>query len=269
MVDLSNEQIQQLKLIEFDLLKAVVSVCNNLKIKYFVVGGTLLGAVRHNGFIPWDDDIDIGMLRRDYEMFISKAQELLPNYCFLQNYHTEPDIPLAFTKIRNINTEFVESNLSKFSVNHGVFLDVFPLDSYPDNAFKQMIVNFINNVCNKRINYELGIYKNKNILSKTIGILSKLVFPNYRRAIKVKDKMCIGLSKKETGYKRNYSGAWGLKEVLPSVDFEKTETLIFEGLNVDAPGLYEDVLSKIYGNYMELPPIEQRCAHHYVDKVSL
>ena len=93
-----------LQQVEFKLLQAVDIVCKQLNIKYYLICGSALGAVKYSGFIPWDDDLDIGLLRPDYEIFVEKAQELLPNSYFLQNYRTDPAFPQIFSKVRDSNT---------------------------------------------------------------------------------------------------------------------------------------------------------------------
>lgn len=90
-----------LKECEFQILKAFVDVCDQLKLKYYLVEGTLLGAIRHQGFIPWDDDIDVGMPRADYERFLQEAQALLPDYYFVQSMYSEPEYHANFAKIRD------------------------------------------------------------------------------------------------------------------------------------------------------------------------
>ena len=133
----SQEQLQKMQEVEIDLFKAFIEVCQKLQLKYYLLGGTLLGAVRHKGFIPWDDDIDVGMPRKDYEIFIQKAQDLLPEHYFVQTLYSEPTIPYNFCKIRNSNTTFVEYSIKKLNINHGVYIDVFPLDGYPNDKKEQ------------------------------------------------------------------------------------------------------------------------------------
>ena len=130
---LNNKDLETIKKIELDMLCAFIEICNRLSIRYYLLGGTMLGAVRHHGFIPWDDDIDVGIFRDDYELFISKAQSYLPNYYFLQNIYTDPECMINFTKIRDSRTTFIETSTKSKKMNHGVYIDIFPLDFYPDD----------------------------------------------------------------------------------------------------------------------------------------
>lgn len=125
-----------LQQVEFKILQAVDAVCRQLHINYYLICGSALGAVKYSGFIPWDDDLDIGLLRPDYEIFVEKAQELLPNSYFLQNYRTDPAFPQIFSKVRDSNTTYIEKSAAKLSINHGVYIDVFPLDGYPKTPFE-------------------------------------------------------------------------------------------------------------------------------------
>lgn len=136
-MELDKKHIEQLRMAELDLLRVFMSVCDELGLQYFIVQGTLLGAVRHGGFIPWDDDIDVGMLRKDYDILMSKGQTLLPPGYFLQTHENDPGYIHGFGKLRNSNTAFVETTCRYRKMNHGIFIDIFPFDFYPDSRLKR------------------------------------------------------------------------------------------------------------------------------------
>ena len=123
-----NNDLNELKRIELEMLKTFIKICKKHNFMYFLVGGTCLGSVRHGGFIPWDDDIDVGMPRSDYNKFIKIASEELPGNMFLQTFFTDEQYPCAFAKIRNNDTTFIEKGLRKSNINHGIYIDIFPLD---------------------------------------------------------------------------------------------------------------------------------------------
>ena len=111
-----------------ELFQAFLQVCQQLDLSYFLVCGSALGAVKYQGFIPWDDDMDLAMLRPDYEVFLAKAQPLLPRHIFLQNYKTDPAFPAIYSKLRLSGTVFLEESAQHLPIHHGIFLDLFPLD---------------------------------------------------------------------------------------------------------------------------------------------
>ena len=133
----TSEQTNRIKEIEIEIFKSFISVCEHLNLTYYVLDGTLLGAVRHKGFIPWDDDIDVGMPREDYEVFLREGQALLPEEYFIQTFDSDPEYLANYAKIRNNNTTFVETSVRHRKINHGVFIDVFPLDYCPEETKKR------------------------------------------------------------------------------------------------------------------------------------
>ena len=124
--------MHSLQQVELKMLQMVDDICRELHIKYYLVCGSALGAVKYSGFIPWDDDLDIGLLRPDYEIFVREAKRLLPDNYFLQNYRTDPAFPQVFSKIRDSRTTFIEKSAAGLAIHHGVYIDVFPLDGYPE-----------------------------------------------------------------------------------------------------------------------------------------
>ena len=261
--------VKKLQSIELDALLNVDAVCSKLGIKYFLVGGTLLGAVRHKGFIPWDDDIDIGLLRDDYEIFIQNAQNILPSHLFVQNYKTDPEVPFNFTKIRDCRTTFVEKTMKNIKMNHGVYIDVFPIDYYPKSRIcgkaKDSILDFIS------LYFSRVYYRDKEIhyspLRKMAHFLCRCFFRKTHQAVVARD-FFIKFGKK-TNQMKNYSGAWGSREIVPAECFNEFIRLDFEGHQLMAPAAYDLYLRHIYGDYMTLPSVEKRVAHHYTDKIDL
>ena len=263
---MQDDVMKKLKEIEIEMLEAFVAICNKYDLKWFVVGGTALGAVRHNGFIPWDDDIDVAMPRPDYEKFLEVAQENLPPHLFLQNTYTDKEIPWAFSKIRNSMTTFVERPFEKMNFNHGVYIDVFPLDGFAYSKISYIFFKFKKYIYDYRISfsvYELKDDYNPNFYKKTIQHILKVIYPHHSDAVRKKDQ----LYKKHKYYKCrricNFSGAWGLREMMDREIFDDGVKASFENVDVNIATKYHDYLQNMYGNYMEFPPIEKRVTHHH------
>ena len=123
-------EVKALWKVELDLLEAFIAICKKHNLRYMAFGGTLLGAVRHHGFIPWDDDIDVCMFREDYDKFLEFAPNELPAGLFLQTAISDPEYPYGFAKLRNSNTSCIEKTriLNHHCTNQGIFIDIFPLD---------------------------------------------------------------------------------------------------------------------------------------------
>ncbi len=264
----SQEQLQKMQEVELDLFKAFIEVCEKLRLKYYLLGGTLLGAVRHKGFIPWDDDIDIGMPRKDYEIFIQKAQDLLPEHYFVQTLYSEPKIPYNFCKVRNSNTTFIESSIKKLNINHGVYIDVFPLDGYPNDKKEQKKFK------RKQLFYKIWINKiftckDDSFIKRALRLGLKVItfFMPVKVAVKKREKLYKSYA--ETDMIANYCGAWKEKEIVPKDWYGEGVQLEFEGLKVNAPAQYDKWLTQVYGDYMQLPPEEKRVGHHYTEVIDL
>ncbi len=270
---LSREETDSLKAIELDMLIAFLKVCERLQLKYYLLGGTLLGAVRHKGFIPWDDDIDVGMPRKDYEIFKRKAQKYLPEFYFVQSRDSDPAYPYNFMKMRDSRTTFMEISTWKRNMNHGVYIDIFPLDYYPTG--KRRILKF-------RIRQQLLKYRIRKIYEipesmkhsmikefaiRMISAVAMIRYPELESALEKQEELFQSV--KESEFICNFCGAWGEKEMVPLEWFAETTTVQFEGLSVQAPAKYGEYLMRLYGNYMEFPPKEKRVTHHYTKIIDL
>ena len=152
--------IKKLKKVQLEILLSVVDICDRNGIKYYLIGGTLLGAVRHKGFIPWDDDIDIAMLRDDYEKFNNCWENENPDDLIMQNKEKDERVHQSFTKIRKKGTKLVEKETMHSGIFKGIAIDIFPLDKIPekDNLFLKFnytIYRFLMSVCLYKNGYRL------------------------------------------------------------------------------------------------------------------
>ncbi len=175
MNDIQKEELRIL--IEFD------RICRKHNIKYSLSYGTLIGAIRHQGFIPWDDDIDVGMLREDYEVFLEKGQKLLQSDLFLQTCYTDPKYPQVYAKIRKNNTSFVETTVKNIQMHHGIYIDVFPFDYYNDKRINNIVFSYKKTMLRYRIGLsfyqpQLDKLTCKNIVHKILRFFSKIIYPS-------------------------------------------------------------------------------------------
>ena len=262
-----NELSQKLKKAELDIFVRFLRVCEQLDLQYYVLGGTLLGAVRHQGFIPWDDDIDVGMPRADYEVFLREGQKYLEEPYFLQTFRTDPQFTANFAKIRSSNTTFMETSLRGRKMNHGIYIDIFPLDFYPDDPRTERQLRLKNWLLSGRI--DAGFYYSQKLPLKTRmrHLVCTVLHPSVEKTLRARD----ALHRSVTAGSRitNHCGAWGDKEIIPAQWYGEGCELEFEGLKVRAPKDWHKWLTQVYGDYMQLPPPEQRVGHHYCDVIDL
>lgn len=278
MADISlqkNEDLEKLHHLEIKIAMEIKRVCKKHNIKYFLAFGSLLGAIRHKGFIPWDDDLDIGMLRDDYERFIKVFNdETDTKIFFMENWDTEPSYGHSFTKIKLNDTVFEEYSISKTHTHKGIFVDVFPFDSLVDNP--QEIRQF-----EKRIRFFRMLYKFKlgylptNPSDKSQLLLSKLFW--FIGLFVKQSWIKKSLLNQETKYNRleqtppNVVLASGARRCIDYFDrsyIDETIEVAFDGVQFAVPKEYHKVLTRMYGDYMQLPPVEQRTFRHsalYVD----
>lgn len=264
----NNELSSRLKKCELDILKVFIKICDDHNLQYFIVGGTALGAIRHGGFIPWDDDIDVAMPRSDYDTFISVAQMYLPEHLFLQTHLTDRHYCNIYAKIRNSNTAFIETAAKKLHINHGVFIDIFPIDGYPSNIKEQ---KRLKSKC-KNVKRALSIYFYPLTFKRLlISILSHIVLLKLTKnsIIKSFDKMSRKYAYSNYELVTCHGGAWGDKEIVKKEYYGKGKKIRFENIDVMCPEKLDEYLTSKYGNYMMLPPVEKQVTHHYCDIISL
>ena len=243
-----------------ELMKKVHTFLEKHQLKYYLLGGSALGAVRHGGFIPWDDDIDIGMFRDDYEAFLTLASEFDKDYD-IENFYNFKNCDYALTRIYIKNTFIDNKSISKTKLDKRLYFDIFPIDNVPDDvesrdAFEKKII--------KRKNLLQYMYVrkfgNSKIKTVTKTVISFLLAPFRKNILHSFDKLLKTYSKADTEYVCSLCSQYSFKKqvMLRTVygmpvlhKFEDTELYIPE--NVD---LY---LTTLFGeDYMEVPPVEKR-----------
>ena len=267
-----NEKLRKLQLCELEILLEFVRICEQFSLRYYLVGGTLLGAVRHQGFIPWDDDIDVAMPREDYDRFAQIApRELAPQY-FYQSPKTDPNYFLTYAKIRKNGTEVYEERFKDAKFHKGVFIDIFPLDFCPAPGPVCHLLFNVLAVMNYRGQVDSGErYAPYKELSGKIGYTVLRLF-SPRGLVRVRKRL-LGLSKRlsRKEYVAAYSGAYGYyKEVFPAAWFAEGSFVPFEGRTLKGPVGGERYLTQVFGgDFMVLPPETEQKWHIDVKKCIL
>ena len=271
----TTEELKKIQSLELEALHTIITVCEKCNIEYFLVGGSVLGAIRHDGFIPWDDDIDVGMTRDNYRRFLKEAPQLLPEKYYLQTPYNGDKNPYFYSKLRINGTKFVEYCNRQINMHHGVFVDIFPFDEVPDEEqlnkeqfekVQKLIRLFsfrqVPDISEKPITIP---DKLKSIFRRSIHFAS-IVIPYDYLAQKLEKEItkyngteqkalaCLNFPKRKVNY-------------ILKTDLYPLTSHNFDGVSANVPYNYDAYLRTQYNNYMELPPKEQRFGHkpYYVE----
>lgn len=266
--------LRQLQIEELNILKRVVKVCEENNIRYYLLGGTLLGAVRHKGFIPWDDDIDIALPRADYEKLIKiygKDKTIEGDY--LDHFSTNPNFRYAFARISNDVIKVINRSANK-ERKEPISIDIIPFESLPDNKivlfFYKLRLSFWWSINNMIQFDELVDQKRKRgfvgtILVKAASIVASL-FKNmdyhicFNKMEKILKKYPYDM---DTEKIINFYAAYGFDEIFPRSSFSESKMYEFEDSMFCGPIDYDSVLKAIYGDgYMTPPPENERNKHN-------
>lgn len=258
------QNLENLQQEQKNILDEIVAICDEHNLRYFLVAGTLLGAIRHRDIIPWDDDIDIGMPRADYNKFLEIAQDLLPQHLFLQTYETDPEYMQNFAKVRNSETTHIEFPVKHLRMNHGIYVDIFPYDGVPRGSRMQYIHN-------KRIVFQCILiryfwdtpYVQGSIFRKMVkGVLS--LFTNKQKLQRKLDKILSKYDYDKSQTVGSLLSGYKMKTYIPREIYEDVVPLPFGKKDYLCPKDYDAILVKIYRNYMQLPPEEKRGVRHNI-----
>lgn len=272
-------KLNELQQIDLEILSLVIEICERHKLRYYALGGTLLGAVRHKGFIPWDDDVDIAMPRPDYDTFLDVCQKELPDRYVVQNYRTIPDdpAPTYMSRIGRKGTS-VTYGVASVAKEMPIWIDIFPLDAMPSKKFLRVVHKY--RLLYQRLKFQFSSYEFNANIHKQRPFHEKALM-RFREITKIGSNWDSAeiLAKTEIIARRysydkedyfvNLFGAYKFKEMFPKSWFKDGVELPFENIKLICPVEYDKVLTQMYGDYMTPPPEEQRTLHHCISDVSV
>lgn len=254
--------IRPLQLHILDILLAIDRVCKAHQLRYYIVAGTLLGAIRHKGFIPWDDDLDIGMPRADYDKLIAHAAEWLPAPYEMICAENNSEYPFPFAKIQDASTTLIERKHSRLG---GVYLDVFPLDGVPTGRLSQHW-HFIRYKLYKQLLYLIhrDPYKHGKGVNSWLPLICRKLFTSAGIQARIR-KVMVKYDFDNSPFVCDHDD--GRKGIMPKEVVGKPTPVLFEGKEVWGIEKCDHYLKQKYGDYMIVPKPEEQRQHefHYLD----
>lgn len=265
---MDKETLAKVQPVLLEMLREIHRVCAENNISYFLYRGTFLGAVRHQGFIPWDDDLDVGMLREDYEKFCRIASEALnPGYA-LQTWHNDPGYAQPFGKLRKRNTVYQEAKSGIHLKENGFYVDIYPLDHMPASPeeYRKLSRKLLHlfRIKLMKSGYTPWMEEDRIIWKKRIGYIAyqaaaltvsqKKLVETYEALVRAWPES--GKVYEQSALPRDYH--------FDISSFRELTDYPFAEGSFPAPKDYDAVLSALYGSYMELPPEDQRDNRHQI-----
>lgn len=263
----------KLQPLALNLLKVFIDICEKNHLRYYVIGGSLIGVLRHKGFIPWDDDIDIGMPREDFDKFVS-IENYPEGYGYISHKNT-PEWKFAFGQFIDKESE-IEILLNEKPRKANVWLDIFPIDGIPGGALKSKQVKKILHLryLIQIPNLKTQVAKRANrpmkekIVLKLLHWLPVGMFLDSKKLLTKLENILHEYKFDECEYAGNLLGRYREREVVPQRYFGEPLKLPFEDMEVCVPAMYHELQTALYGNYMQIPPADKR-ETHYVKIIKL
>ena len=266
---MSRTEVQN---IIWNIMKELKPIIEENNWRYFMLGGTLIGAVRHKGFIPWDDDIDIGMPRDDYEKFLENVSEKLPAHLKLRTYYDESEHHYYFSRIVDVRHEVKRTGSKKNRIEE-VWIDVFPLDGMPNNGIVRRI--HMIRLLYTRARYHVATFDKVNLqrpnrpLSERIVIKIVQLFHlgkggDYKKWLMKIDSLLCKYSLNTSNWICNFMGQYKFKEMFPKTWYGSGRMYVFEDDMLCGPVEYDKLLTYQYGDYMTPPDNKNTHASQFV-----
>ena len=259
-----DKRLRKLQLIEIELLDEYVRICDKYDLTYYINYGTLLGAVRHKGFIPWDDDLDVVMPCKDYEKFCQIADKEIDHNKFYFHDYKDPRYYDGLVRIRRKGTIYSDKkSMRKKKKNYGIWMDIFRLDNV-DNPhslvfrYQTMAKKILGHICFHRAMVDLNNLSLNRKIVHYISCILPLGAWNHLRDWSF--RLC---KNDNTKYVINFASRYKASiELIEREKYGQPVKIEFEGKLYNAPHEYEYILKHIYGDYMKLPPVEKRGVDH-------
>ena len=264
----TKEELEHIHEIGKEALDDFSKICEKYNLKYWLLAGAALGAVRHQGPIPWDDDIDLGMLREDYDMFLKVCQNELGNKYRFTNYMTQPDYPLLVTNMARNGTKFVRKNFAKLHCTVGIGIDIFPFDNVPSDSLKRKKqvrkawfwnkLYIIRNMWAPQVPGKglvkkliLAVCGVTHAVMALLHVPRKFIISRYFKAAKQYEG-------ENTGLVASFCETYPERTKLYLDDLFPLKSVPYMDIQVYLPNNYDKMLTDSYGDYMTIPPIEKR-----------
>lgn len=271
---LSPQEFRRLQLVQLETIVEFDRVCRKYNINYVISSGTMLGAVRHKGYIPWDDDADIMMLREDYERFKTVMNDLNPEICFFQDHTTDPEYRWGYGKLRRTGTKYIRLGQEHMKYKTGIDIDIFPYDDVPLSTVGQMIQDFYCYCCRKILWSEVGRVNCKGFWKLWYSLLSKIPRERVFKWLSYYTKKSRNVSPNKVRLlcftaigklyvKQPLKNRYGI----PKKWFSERAEYDFEGHKFYGTKDYDECMKFWFGDYMKLPPKEQRQQHAPVSSI--
>lgn len=257
------ENVKKLQSCEMEILDEVARICEKHHLSYFIVGGNLIGAIRHKGFIPWDDDMDIAMMREDYDKFLEIASKEINDKFVVDYIENNPYYYLPFAKVRIKDSLYEEPVQKNYKGFKGIWIDIFPLDNA--NKENSLLIK-IQGSLKEGIHFVNAV--KANVSSEKYPVFKKIIKFIFKPfSIKKLTYIQMKIMKWNKNSNAPYCISFGSrynkkKETVLKTVFLPTVKLEYEGRNYEAPREHDFYLKRIYGDYMKIPPEEKRITHN-------